>query len=143
MRKRVRTPTAASACRGSTAAPCRGAALKRSAQGSLPGTRACPLSALEEGIVRRELARLLFQHDRHVVANRIGKAVHAADEHLRVALVLERSLADGAGQYFEQASIHGALTSGTRKGAKLAHHAIEQLTGVRHAELRGDRHIPV
>src|SRR5438132_1065468 len=31
----------------------------------------------------------------------------------------------------------------SRERAKLAHHAIEQLAGVRHAELRSDRHIPV
>src|SRR2546427_6969470 len=50
---------------------------------------ALPISALEQRIVGRQLARFLLEHHRHRVADRIGEPVHAAHEHLRLAL--ERS----------------------------------------------------
>src|SRR6266446_2153358 len=65
-----------------------------------------PASALEQRIVGRQLARFLLEHHRHRVADRIGEPVHAAHEHLRLALELERSLAHRAGEYLEQARIH-------------------------------------
>src|SRR5580700_4388488 len=62
--------------------------------------------SVEQRIIRRELTCILFEHVRHVVAYRVCEAVHAAHEHLQVALVLERPLAHGTGENLKEPRIH-------------------------------------
>src|SRR5205823_2194680 len=63
-------------------------------------------STVEQRIVGGELARLFLQHHGHRVADRIGETIHAAYQHLRLALELQRPLAHRTGEYLEQACIH-------------------------------------
>jgi hypothetical protein len=69
------------------------------------------LAEFQKRIVGSELPCFFFQHDGNIVANRIGQPVQPANENPRVALVLQRSLADGTSQYLEQARIHQDPTS--------------------------------
>src|SRR5262249_52412978 len=63
-------------------------------------------STIEQRVVGRELARFLFEHHRHAVADRIGQPVESAHEQLRLAPELQRALAYRAGENFQQARIH-------------------------------------
>src|ERR1700724_1329137 len=77
-------------------------------------------STLEQRIVGGELARLFLQHHGHGVADRIGETIHAADQHLRLALELERPLAHRTGEYLEQACIHQICPPATWVGRTFA-----------------------
>src|SRR5262245_21506824 len=63
-------------------------------------------SALEQRIVGPELTRLLLEHHRHRVSDRVGESVQSADQHVRLTAVLQRSLAHRAGEYLEQSRFH-------------------------------------
>src|ERR1700739_4158957 len=67
------------------------------------------LSALEERIVGGQLARLLLEHHRHGIADRISEPNHPAHDRLGLALGVVRPLAPRAGEDLEQARIHQVL----------------------------------
>src|SRR6185437_15589359 len=64
------------------------------------------LSAIQERIVRGQLASLLLQHHGDIVTNGIGQAVHATHQHLRLLVVLEGALADRTRQDLQHVSAH-------------------------------------
>src|SRR5689334_17955521 len=62
--------------------------------------------ALQQRIVVRQLARVLFQHHGHAFPDRERQAFGAAYEHRGLTLVLEWTLADGTGEDVEQSFFH-------------------------------------
>src|SRR5437773_8322018 len=57
--------------------------------------------------LRRELARLLLEHHRNAIANRIGQSRRLGDQFLPVAVVDQRSFGDRADEHLKQLGIHG------------------------------------
>src|SRR3569833_4531629 len=88
-------------------------------------------STIQKGIVRRKLPGFLLQHHRNIVPDRVCQAIHAAYQHLCFALVFERSLANGTGQYFQQTSVHhspGASARATRSSSSLDCDSLKRAT---------------
>src|SRR5439155_21808623 len=65
--------------------------------------------------LRRELARLLLQHDGDAVANRIGETRGSRNQLLLGAVVDQRPFGDGANEHFEQLVIHGVFRGPVRQ----------------------------
>src|SRR5262245_7059669 len=63
-------------------------------------------SIFQQRIGRLERTRLVLEHHRDALANRIGEPVGATDEQLLLLRVLERPLAQRAGKNIEQLGIH-------------------------------------
>src|SRR3954452_21139418 len=90
-----------------------------------------PASTIQQWVVGGKLPGLFLQHHRNIVPDRICQAIHAAHQHLRFALVFERPLADGTGQYFQQTSVHhscGDSARATRSSSSLACDSLKRAT---------------
>src|SRR5690606_31116251 len=110
-------PMSASALPGSRVDPIRaGTRATKGGAGSRP-------SAVSGAMPRIDAPRFVGEHDRDVVADRVGEPVAAADEFGldrrragRVAAQLERALAQRADEDFKQSFVHGQWPPASRSG---------------------------